>query len=79
MIETIVSGAALTLIVELAKKLGLPAGYEKVLVFFLAIIAGGLLYWSRDTFEIVANILVIGVTAIGTYEAALKPTKKLLE
>jgi presenilin-like A22 family membrane protease len=77
-LQNLVPGAIMALFVEIAKVAGLPKGYEKVMVFVLAIGFGTLLYWRSEWYDIVLNVLVVASAAVASYEIALKPLKSAL-
>lgn len=78
-LQNLVPGAIMALLVEIAKLVGLPKGYEKVMVFVMAILFGGLLYWNKAWYDIVMNVLVVAAAAVASYEVVIKPVKNALE
>jgi presenilin-like A22 family membrane protease len=78
-LQNLVPGAIMALFVEMAKMCGLPKGYEKVMVFVLAIGFGALLYWNSEWYNIVLNVLVVAAAAVASYEVVIKPVKSALD
>ena len=78
-LQNLVPGAIMALLVEMAKMCGLPKGYEKVMVFVLAIMFGAVLYWKSEWYDYILNVLVVAAAAVASYEVVLKPIKSALE
>ena len=72
---TLIPIALIMGLVELAKLLGLPSGWEKVTGFCLAIILGGVFYWNKDIGEIITTMLIFALSATGLYEYGVKSLK----
>ena len=68
----------MSLLVELAKMVGLPSGYEKVMVFIVAIFFGVLMYWNSGWYNVVVGILTGAASAVASYEVAIKPAKSVI-
>jgi hypothetical protein len=78
-LQNLVPGAIMALFVEMAKMCGLPKGYEKAMVFVLAIMFGALLYWKSEWYDFILNVLVVAAAAVASYEVVIKPVKSALD